>query len=234
MFLKSLPSYLLVGSLAGLVLGLACSDDGTDPTYCDPETPCQDPSRSFCDVRGVFPESNGARNHCIVRPHASACSEVEPCPDPALPHCSVTGSCSECLNYSHCTREAPKCNLSSNVCGACDLGEKGDELCAVFDPLQPICGPDGGCVECIDSQQCPTAAAPVCDMETYACRGCQSGDECESGECDDLDRAVPAGRVTALRIYSTVGFATRPRNRICDDVVSRMANRNGRLAMKRG
>lgn len=38
--------------------------------YCDENTPCTDPARSFCDLAGTFPASEGVRNTCIPTPES--------------------------------------------------------------------------------------------------------------------------------------------------------------------
>ena len=32
-----------------------------DPLYCDEATPCVDPARPYCDLRGEFPASEGIK-----------------------------------------------------------------------------------------------------------------------------------------------------------------------------
>lgn len=38
----------------------------TNPLYCDEATPCKDPLRPFCDIRGELAASNGVRNTCVA------------------------------------------------------------------------------------------------------------------------------------------------------------------------
>lgn len=39
-----------------------------DPLYCDPNTPCDDPERPYCDLEGEFPASEGLGRTCIAQP----------------------------------------------------------------------------------------------------------------------------------------------------------------------
>ncbi|HTE52460.1 MAG TPA: hypothetical protein VK698_16525 [Kofleriaceae bacterium] len=43
-----------------------------DPLYCDEDHRCTDPSRSFCDVNGDYPASEGVGRTCIADPSAVA------------------------------------------------------------------------------------------------------------------------------------------------------------------
>ncbi len=75
--------------------------------------------------------------------------------------------------------------------GACgsdddDPGETPEDKCTLDSQCSgatPYCGPASACVECVQSSQCASAAAPFCDTETYACRGCNADSECASGVC---------------------------------------------------
>jgi hypothetical protein len=76
-----------------LLLG-ACSV--RDPLYCDESQPCTDPARSFCDLQGEYPASEGIRHTCIpdpgVDPGADAGPDTgrdaAPDPDAAMPICT--------------------------------------------------------------------------------------------------------------------------------------------------
>jgi hypothetical protein len=175
-----------------LLLALsACGDDaqggGPDPTppyYCDPVTPCTDAVRTFCDLSGEYPDSNGQRNTCIEPPPDAECSIDRPCTDEAKSACTQWGKCVECVNYSTCRAEKPRCNLSTNMCDACRPGEDGDTLCSVVDPLQPYCSELGSCSECLVSGHCGINTAPICDQTTFKCRACETGEECDTGNCN--------------------------------------------------
>lgn len=51
-------------ALATVLVG--CSK--SDPLYCDPDTPCDDPDRPYCDLDGEFPASDGLGRTCIAQP----------------------------------------------------------------------------------------------------------------------------------------------------------------------
>lgn len=169
------------------------SPDARRSTYCDQSTPCRDEVLNYCDLMGQYPASNGVANTCIPDPALTECSATQECSDPAQPHCSGSGRCVECLNYSHCNGDKPRCSLSENVCSGCRVGDDGNQLCATVDPLQPFCSPTGACSECLQDSDCDVVTQPICDGESFACRGCQEG-ECaegslcntESGVCENL------------------------------------------------
>lgn len=43
-----------------------------DPLYCDEDTPCTDPERPYCDLKGEFPASEGIGRTCIPNPFPDA------------------------------------------------------------------------------------------------------------------------------------------------------------------
>jgi len=57
--LTSLATWTSIGAAACLK---------NDPLYCDEETPCTDPDRPYCDLRGEFPASEGHGKTCIATP----------------------------------------------------------------------------------------------------------------------------------------------------------------------
>lgn len=63
---------LAIGCLAALLLvGSACSAEHPPP--CDNDkNKCVDPDRAYCDIEGVFPESNGISRTCIADPYVDA------------------------------------------------------------------------------------------------------------------------------------------------------------------
>ena len=81
-----------------MVLGLAVVSAGCSykvKDYCDVDTPCPDPERSFCDLDGAYPASEYIANTCIPDPNldggvidagvADAASDADLGSDAALP-----------------------------------------------------------------------------------------------------------------------------------------------------
>ena len=177
-----------------LLLALCWFACGSDPAtssktdartdgHCDEETPCAAPERPFCDIRGEFPASEGIPNTCIPDPASAECVESEDCLDPERAHCSSAGQCVICLNFSHCNAVNPVCSLSEQKCIGCRQGDEGNSICNAIDPLQPFCGAEGSCVECLESSQCQVITSPICS-ESGVCRGCSSDSECGPQSCN--------------------------------------------------
>lgn len=49
-----------------------------NPLYCDDRTPCSEAGRTFCDLNGEFPASDGIRNTCIAVPVDAAVPDARP------------------------------------------------------------------------------------------------------------------------------------------------------------
>lgn len=128
-----------------------------------------------------------------------ACSEPSPVPEGCTrdsdctdqvckdePDDGLDGVCVDCLVSDDCPSDTPFCDVASNSCllPSCEQGADGDALCMSATPDTPICGPNGGCVECVESSHCSDESEPLCDTETGECRGCEAHTECASGVCD--------------------------------------------------
>lgn len=67
--MKSLPAIVAGAVLAALaVISLPVGCTVHDPLYCDPQTPCTDPERPFCDLEGIYPGSDGHGRSCVPNP----------------------------------------------------------------------------------------------------------------------------------------------------------------------
>jgi hypothetical protein len=102
------------------------------------------------------------------------CRTDAQCDTPGLSQC-VANVCEECDGASTCSIDEPVCRPATHTCDGCAA----DADCALY-PGAPVCGDDGGCVECESSSDCG-GTTPVC--EATECRACTSGSECASGEC---------------------------------------------------
>lgn len=70
-----------------------------------------------------------------------------------------------CLDHPDCTDPAlPACG-ADGVCGACDVAEDGDSVCALLDPSAPLCR-ESSCVACEEEEEEDTYACPI---STPAC-----------------------------------------------------------------
>ena len=70
---RKLTPLLCVWSIAGCKV--------YDPRYCDADRPCSDPLRSFCDVNGDYPASEGIGRTCIPDPFVDGGSDDGEEPD---------------------------------------------------------------------------------------------------------------------------------------------------------
>jgi len=62
--MTSIAKHFLLPSILEVLI--AC--DGAEMPSCDEHTPCVDPARPFCDVRGEWPASEGMAGTCIPSP----------------------------------------------------------------------------------------------------------------------------------------------------------------------
>jgi hypothetical protein len=150
---------------------------------------------------------------CVTKNDARYCDAVTTCTDPAFPNCDeVKHECeagglpdggsdmavTSCTDSSTCPASAPVC--TAGTCGSCN----GDSsTCMSFHAATPLCGPTGGCVECVANMDCfSKASTPFCGpantcvecltstdcsphvCASNACRACQANSECASGACD--------------------------------------------------
>lgn len=189
--------------IAVLALVLAACGSRPDPLYCDESTPCSDPARPYCDLAGEFPASGGVGRTCIPDPAGGNLPDAGP--DAAADAMVPVG----CEGTDDCSASQPVCR--AGTCEPC-AGSADDAVCAERDPGAPLCGPEGGCVECLASDQCNAAPRPVCDPETYACRGCEAHDECASGVCER-----DTGRCAAAASLVYVDFASGSDGTGCGD-----------------
>jgi hypothetical protein len=68
----------------------------------------------------------------------------------------------------------PECNgVGVDVPEQCDIPCGGDT---------PLCL-DNMCVECLSPANCPMQDKPLCDLDTHACVGCTTHDDCASDAC---------------------------------------------------
>lgn len=79
-------------------------------------------------------------------------------------------------------------------------------------PATPYCGPAQTCVACLQSSQCTTSDAPVCDLGTNGCRGCRVDSECASGVCLSV-----SGTCAAPSQILYVNASSGTNNATCDE-----------------
>lgn len=86
-----------------------------------------------------------------------------------------------CSQSSMCPATAPICG-TNQMCTACGTPGMSAE-CATNHSGTPLCGPNGGCVQCLTKDDCDSLQQ-ACDMTTYMCGDCKANTDCTSGLCD--------------------------------------------------
>ena len=90
----------------------------------------------------------------------------------------------ECTESAECLGETEPICSPGHECVACELGATGDADCAAKDSSTPRCAASGACVACLGSGDCSSPSAPVCDVDTNSCRGCEVHGECSNTVCE--------------------------------------------------
>lgn len=124
---------------------------------------------------------------------AKGAGGITDCEDPERPYCDDRGDYGAsntciaepavlyCSAASECSPQHPVCDVGgTDTCVGCATSED----CAEFGDLPQCEAGSGACVECLESSHCGDTDRPVCG-EDFACRGCDSDDECDSGVCDE-------------------------------------------------
>ncbi len=189
-------------------------EGGTDGTL----VPCTDPDKPYCDNYGYY----GPERACVSDPipdgDAGVDADIEPADagidadiEPAdagidadiEPADAAVDAAPECTESTQCTEEtAPICSADLE-CVACQSGATGDADCADKDSATPRCASSGACVACLGSGDCTSPSAPVCDLDTNTCRGCEAHDECSSQVCETATgECVASGNIVYV---STLG-----------------------------
>lgn len=143
---------------------------------------CADPDRPVC-IRGM----------CTKCKLNAACEER----GDAQPLCDETeGRCVACLGHGSCPEKAPAC--VQGECVACTSPGADADVCSGRNGQKPVCGDEGGCVECVANGDCKASNKPIC--EASSCRPCRTDPECpvEPGVCmshEDGRCASPAESV---------------------------------------
>ena len=160
-----------LAKLASLALVIALGAcEKSNSRYCDANHPCA--SGFACDeiARQCNPADAG-----VVDLGGDL---------PAVDLAFDQGSCAACGGMT------PIC--AGATCVACSS----DPQCSSQFPMTPYCLPTGECAQCRPSMNdCTTAAQPICDPNSHACRGCRANSECASQVCEGFDESAPGSCV---------------------------------------
>ncbi len=127
----------------------ACHDEG----FCDERLACTSSEESYCDI---------ATHTCIETPSDTACNRAEACGGQF--HCTnrSDGVCVSC-NVDVLCSDA-ECDPTLNC--QCKPGAEGDSLCALLNPLFPVCISEATCGGCTEGDDCPSL---FCNIDTGTC-----------------------------------------------------------------
>lgn len=146
-----------------LLAVVGCFIEHIPGRYCNTVTDCTDPAFPICDT-----------DH-----HACASS---------LPGASDMGGGDQammvpCTTSTGCPAAMPTCS-PQGICVLCAAPGMSPD-CATNHPTTPLCGTNGGCVECNDNANCDQKHM-TCDQNTFMCVGCTANDQCTSGLCNTM------------------------------------------------
>jgi hypothetical protein len=178
--LRRVRLYLAV---LGLVSLAACFIENIKGRSCTSDADCSDPSYSKCDTRfkTCVPQSfdldmgTGGNDLTTI-----GCTMSSTCPASA-PVCSPAQICSSC--------------------GATGMSTECNTFHTATVPPTPLCGPNGGCVECLTKDHCD-AVHKTCDLTSNACVPCVNNADCSSGLCN---AGVCADKTTLLYVNNALG-----------------------------
>ncbi len=127
----------------------ACHDEG----FCDEGLACTSSEESYCDI---------ATHTCIETPSDTACNRAEACE--GQNHCTnrSDGVCVSCNVDVLCSDT--ECDPTLNC--QCKPGAEGDSLCALLNPLLPVCVSEATCGGCTEGDDCPSL---FCNIDTGTC-----------------------------------------------------------------
>jgi hypothetical protein len=153
--------------------GTCASDNdcmGMDAPYC---------AQGRCVSCTTGEQCSGGAPICSASHTCVSCAGVDAGCPAATPACEVnSGRCMECLGDGDCTKDVSKSFCQAGTCGGCAGAEA--SACAGRNSAKPVCMPGGLCVECATSDDCKSAAKPICDTAANACVACTRDDQCQA------------------------------------------------------
>jgi hypothetical protein len=161
-----------------LLPSVSCFVEKIPGRYCNVKTDCTDPAYPKCDP---------SRNTCV--------------PDTFDVDMGTGGddmTMIGCTTSSTCPAGAPVCS-PVQLCSSCGATGMSTE-CNTFHPTTPLCGPNGGCVECLTKDNCDAVHQTCSAMNT--CVACVTNSDCTSGLCN---AGVCADKSTLLYVNNATG-----------------------------
>ncbi len=144
--------------LLGLLPTTACFVENIAGRYCTHDTDCTEAGYSKCDTRVKT---------CVP---ASFDFDMGTSDDMTMLGCQTSATCPP---------SAPTCS-PAQVCSSCGTPGMSND-CNVYHSGTPYCGPNGGCVECLNNDNCD-AIHESCSV-TNVCVDCVNNADCASGLC---------------------------------------------------
>jgi len=153
--------------------GTCASDDdctGKEAPYC---------AQGRCVSCKTGAHCGGGAPICSASHTCVSCAAVDAGCPAATPACEAnSGRCLECLGDGDCTKDASKSFCQAGTCAGC--AGAGAAACVGRNPAKPVCMPGGLCVECATSDDCKSAAKPICDTTANACVACTRDEQCQA------------------------------------------------------
>jgi len=145
--------------LAILLPTVSCFVEKIPGRYCNSKSDCTEAGYEKCDT---------AAHTCVP-------DSLDTDLGTGLPDMTMIG----CATSATCPPEAPVCG-ATQVCASCGAtGQSTD--CSTNHPTTPLCGPNGGCVECVTKDNCDMIHKTC--SPTNACVPCVNNGDCTSGLC---------------------------------------------------
>jgi hypothetical protein len=99
-----------------------------------------------------------------------------------------------CVDSSTCPSPSPVC--MNGKCGPCvpanDMGASNE--CAMYHAPANLCGPSGGCVQCLSKDDCQSFNQ-TCNLASNTCGPCSKHSDCTTGVCKSGGACASPGEV---------------------------------------
>ncbi|MCU1279968.1 MAG: putative cell wall binding repeat 2-containing protein [bacterium] len=166
-------------ALIGLVSMAACFVENISGRYCNVKDDCTEPGYPKCDTR------------------------VKTCVPSTFDFDMGTGGDNDlsmigCHDSVLCPAAAPVCS-AAQVCAPCSPPGASTD-CNMYHQGTPLCGPAGGCVECLTKDNCDMIHKTCSPMNT--CVACVNNADCTSGLCT---AGMCADKATLLYVNNATG-----------------------------
>jgi len=149
-------------ALLGIVPAASCFVENVSGRYCTSDTQC---------TEAVFTKCDTVHKTCVPSTFDFDLGTG------GMPDLAVVG----CASSATCPVEMPVCS-AAQVCSPCGTPGASND-CSANHATTPLCGPNGGCVECLTKDNCDMIHKTCSGAPSYACVACVDNSDCTSGLC---------------------------------------------------